>query len=122
MRLFVNGEVNAELEIGHRTINSTRLPVEIGGAKGIMNNVALIDNAMLWNRALAPGEIRAQMSAPTVGDGLVGWWPFDAESGLADRSDRRNPARLHAAGSLWTDDIPHDARHRPNQVLWVSPE
>ena len=122
MRVFLNGDAVDTRRVGRKTINSTRHPLQIGNAKGMMACCALIDGVMLWNRALPQSEIERQMAAPTDAPGLVGWWPLDVASGLVDRSANHNHGKLMGAGALWTEDLPHAANHQPNQVLWVEPD
>jgi hypothetical protein len=103
LTLYVNG-----LRVGDRLVSGpldlTSGPLEIGG-----NEVwgewfeGLVDDVRVYNRALKPAEIAADLATPVASGspaGLVASYSFDAGAVTSDLSDHANTATLN--GATWT--------------------
>jgi Concanavalin A-like lectin/glucanases superfamily len=107
LRLYVNGaQVSSRATSG--TILKTTDPLWIGGNQPYGEYFhGLIDEVRVYDRALGPAEVRAEMSAPIarVGTsraaGLVGAYALDRGSGTvaADASGHGNAGAI--AGATW---------------------
>jgi Concanavalin A-like lectin/glucanases superfamily len=107
LRLYVNGaQVSSRATSG--TILKTPDPLWIGGNQPYGEYFhGLIDEVRVYDRALGPAEVRAEMSAPIarVGTspaaGLVGAYAFDRGSGTvaADAAGHGNAGAI--AGATW---------------------
>jgi Concanavalin A-like lectin/glucanases superfamily len=107
LRLYVNGaQVSRRATSG--TILRTTDPLWIGGNQPYGEYFrGLIDEVRVYDRALGPAEVRAEMSAPIAGvgtspaAGLVGAYAFDRGTGTvaADASGNGNAGAI--AGATW---------------------
>ena len=108
LRLYVNGtQVSSRAMTG--AILRTTDPLWIGGNHPYGEYFhGLIDEVRVYDRALSPSEVRAEMSTPirgartTSAAGLVGAYAFDEGSGIlaADSSGKGNAGAI--AGATWT--------------------
>jgi hypothetical protein len=108
VRLYVNGsEVSSRSTTG--TIRKTPDPLWIGGNQPYGEYFdGEIDDVRVYDRALEPAEIRAEMSGPlsragsTTRSGLVAAYEFDAGSGTRarDASGWNNSGSI--IGATWT--------------------
>jgi hypothetical protein len=107
LRLYVNGaQVSSRATSG--TILQTTDPLWIGGNQPYGEYFhGLIDEVRVYDRALGPAEVRAEMSAPIArvatspAAGLVGAYALDRGSGpvAADASGHGNAGAI--AGATW---------------------
>jgi hypothetical protein len=66
VRLYVNGnEVLSATETGSLTVNGETLRIGIGYSSEAF--AGLIDEVRIWDRALTPAEIQADMNRPVAG-------------------------------------------------------
>jgi Concanavalin A-like lectin/glucanases superfamily len=108
LRLYVDGtRVSSRATKG--TIKKTTDPLWIGGNRPYGEYFqGVIDEVRVYDRALSPFDVRAEMSTPIASGrispavGLVGAYAFDAGSGtvVADASDNGNAGTIH--GATWT--------------------
>ncbi len=108
LRLYVNGsQVSSRAITG--TILGTDDPLWIGGNRPYGEYFqGVIDEVRVYDRALSPSEVRAEMSTPirrnggSSGTGLVGAYAFDAGSGTVatDLSGKGNTGEI--IGATWT--------------------
>ena len=109
LKLFVNGDqVSSQATSG--LILKTADPLWIGGNHPYGEYFeGLIDEVQIYDRALSPSAVRAEMSTP-IGSatgprsrGPVAAWAFDQRSGrlAADASDAGNAGTL--IGATWTN-------------------
>ncbi len=108
LRLYVNGEQVSSRAVSG-TIRRTSHPLWIGGNHPYGEYFrGLIDEVRVYDRALDPDEVRAEMTTPIAdggaspASGLVGAYAFDAGSGIlaADASGNGNAGAI--AGPTWT--------------------
>ena len=120
MKVYLNGEVVAERTEPGKRIAVTDIPVMIGSGGYRHPLPGLIDDVQLWNVARTQEQIQQSMREGLIGDepGLVGWWPLDDQP-LMDRSPQGNHGRFEGAAHMQTKDVPTDAGHAPEQVLWL---
>jgi hypothetical protein len=108
LRLFVDGT-----QVSRRAITGTILrtshPLWIGGNRPYGEYFGgMIDEVRVYDRALSPSQVKAEMSTPIVSGristaaGLVGAYAFDAGSGTvaADASGNGNAGTIR--GATWT--------------------
>jgi hypothetical protein len=110
LRLYVNGTQVSERSVTG-AIKTTSDPLWIGGNRpyGEYFN-GLIDEVRVYDRALTPSEVRAEMSTPIADSGtspatgLVGAYAFDRGSGsvAADASGHGNAGAI--MGATWTNE------------------
>ena len=80
MKVFVNGVLVAQSQIGSHTIDSSGQSLGIGGnlnyasGDGYYFFRGLLDDARIYNRALNPDEVKALSE---WGPGPLGWWKMD---------------------------------------------
>jgi hypothetical protein len=108
LRLFLDGtQVSSRTATG--TIRMTTDPLWIGGNRPYGEYFrGVIDEVRVYDRALSPAKVRAEMSRPIPSDGidhavgLVAAYGFDAGSGrrAADASGKGNTGTI--SGATWT--------------------
>jgi hypothetical protein len=108
LRLFLDGtQVSSRTATG--TIRMTTDPLWIGGNHPYGEYFrGVIDEVRVYDRALSPAEVRAEMSRPIPSEGidhaggLVAAYGFDAGSGrmAADSSGKGNTGTI--SGATWT--------------------
>ncbi len=84
LRLYLNGiEVASKTHKSPGNIYYANRPLRIGWAYASEYFDGQIDEVRIWNRALTPEEIRANMCRRLRGNepGLVGYWRFDECTG-----------------------------------------
>ena len=80
------------------------------GGNGVQpQNVGLIDNPSVWNKALTQSEIQQYMSCPPTGNeaGLVGYWNFNEGTGstVTDLTSNGNDGTIN--GASWSTQTPN---------------
>ena len=123
MKVFVDGELVAQRTEAGRQIAVTDNPVTIGGDAYRNQMPGLIDDVQLWRVARSQEQIQESMVGGLRGDepDLVGWWKMESPRPLEDRSLHANHGRLEGDVAIVSVDVPQDARHAPEQVLWLEP-
>lgn len=102
MQAYVNGEITTEKSVGSFKLRNGAWTVKIGKGEDDNPFHGLIDDVLIFNRALSQAEIQENMHGHTTSRNLVGWWKFEEGVGniAVDSSPYRNDGVIY--GEKWT--------------------
>ncbi len=129
-RLYLDGKLEAAAGVRARPRSDTAQQVALGTMLGTGGQPdgffqGVIDEARVWNRALPPAEILANLNHQiTTGTGLVARWGLNEGTGTSVEDSIGTAANgtLTGAGYAWVPGAPFDVNLAPVSPLLVFPQ